>query len=117
MDLKEVMKYTNFTVVGDVLNEEKYAYKIMSELIKNNYIVTTVTKQESLNDIDNIEVVNLCINPNIGLRLLKEFKGIIKVVLIQPGAESDELLAYLKEKEIPYLQGCSLVGMSLFKGN
>ena len=28
MDLREVMKYNTFVVVGDTLNKEKYAYKI-----------------------------------------------------------------------------------------
>ncbi|MDI9491846.1 MAG: hypothetical protein QM215_02840 [Bacillota bacterium] len=40
----------------------------------------------------------------------KPFKSIV----IQPGAESEELMAYLDEMGYPYIQGCLLVGLSLF---
>mgnify|MGYP003324436578 CR=1 FL=1 len=34
MTLENVMKLNNFVVVGNTINEEKYAYKIKEELIK-----------------------------------------------------------------------------------
>ena len=33
MELKEIMDYQHFIVVGDTVNEEKYAYKIKHELL------------------------------------------------------------------------------------
>ena len=45
MDLKEIMKYDTFVVVGDTLNEEKYAYKIKHELINSGYKVYSVGKE------------------------------------------------------------------------
>ncbi|WP_312651101.1 hypothetical protein [Aminipila sp.] len=32
MDLKETMKQKTFVIVGDTLNEEKYAYKIKERM-------------------------------------------------------------------------------------
>jgi hypothetical protein len=43
----------------------------------------------------------------------KEFKSIV----IQPGAESEELLNYLQENNLPYIEGCVLVGLSLYSKN
>lgn len=111
MTLKEIMNYKNFCVIGDTLNEEKYAYKIKNELLKNNYNVTTFYKDGSLNNIKDLEVVNLVINPVLGLKFIIECSKEIKAVLIQPGADSLELIQYLENKKIPYLKGCSLIGL------
>ena len=40
-----------------------------------------------------------------------------KCVVIQPGAESEEILRYLGENRLPYLEGCLLVGLSLYAGD
>ena len=63
----------------------------------------------------NIDVLDLCINPNLGINLLKENKKEIKVVVIQPGAESLDIINYLSNNNIPYIEGCLLVGLSLYK--
>ncbi len=111
--IEEVMKYKNFCVVGDTLNSEKYAYKILNKLKENNYNVSSVYKGESLNDIKDIEVINLCINPVLGLNILKNYKKEIKCVLLQPNTYNDELISYLEDNKIPYLKGCSLIGCDL----
>ena len=117
MDLKEVMDQKNFVIVGDTLNEEKYASKIKRKMIKNGYQVSAVGKElESINDVEgDIDVIDLCITPAKGLKLIKECKKDFKTVVIQPGAESPELTGYLKENDIEYLEGCLLVGLKLYK--
>ena len=116
MDLKEVMKYNTFVVVGDTLNEEKYAYKIKHELINSNYKVYCVGKElKSLNDIqEEIDIIDLCINPPEGLRLLKENKKKVKGIIIQPGAGSKEIEQFLDENNYNYMDGCLLVGIRLY---
>lgn len=116
MDLKEIMEQKVFAVVGDTLNEEKYAYKIKHELQEKGYTVYSVGKElASLNDVPgDVDVIDLCINPAKGLALLKECKIDYKHILIQPGAESDEILEYLKQSHIPFLEGCALVGLRLY---
>ena len=116
MDLKEIMEERSFAVAGDTLNEEKYAYKIKQALLEHGYTVYSVGKElSSFNDIpEQIDIIDLCINPVKGLALIKECKKPFKCIVIQPGAESDELLSYLNEKNLPYIQGCLLVGLSIY---
>ena len=74
MDLKEVMSKHSFAVLGDTVNKEKYAYKIKEGLKEKGYTVYAVGKEiQSLNDIDgDIDIVDLCIHPAKGLKLLQE---------------------------------------------
>ena len=117
MDLKDVMDLKNFVVVGNTIAEDKYAYKIKNSLIGCGYNVLCVGKElSSINEVSfDIDVLDLCINPNVGLKLLQENKKQVKTVVIQPGAESEEIINYLKENNIDYLEGCLLVGLRLFK--
>lgn len=116
MDLKEIMKEKVWAVVGNTLAEEKYAYKIKNDLIARGYEVYAVGKElKSINDIDaDIDIIDLCIHPALGIKLLKECKKTCDCVLIQPGAESDEIIQFLEDNKIDYLEGCALVGMSLY---
>jgi len=117
MELKEVMEYKNIVVVGNTINEEKYAYKIKHSLLNKGYNVLSVGKElNSINDVTfDIDVLDLCINPVLGLKLLKENKKDVKIVVIQPGAESIEIIDYLKEHNIEYIEACLLLGLSLYK--
>lgn len=117
MELKEIMAQKSFVVVGDTVNEAKYAYKIKNELLKKGYTVYAVGKElASLNEVPGeVDIIDLCIHPAKGIKLLKENKRSVKGVLIQPGAESEEIIAFLQDQDIPYLEGCALVGLSLYK--
>lgn len=117
MELKEIMNESTFVVLGNTIDEEKYAYKIKHKLLEKGYKVYSVSKElKSINDVDADNfILDLCINPFKGLEYLKENKKSIKAVLIQPGAESDEIKNFLNEKGIPYLEGCALVGISLYR--
>ncbi|MCI1959853.1 MAG: CoA-binding protein [Clostridia bacterium] len=116
MDLKNVMEKKNFVVVGDTLNPEKFAYKIKSGLTEHGYNVHAVGKElESINDVqEKIDIIDLCINPAKGLKLMKECKKDFDCIVIQPGAESNELENYLKENNLPYINNCVLVGLDLY---
>lgn len=78
MDLKDVMDQKKFVVVGNTLDEDKYAHKIKRKMLKNGYEVSAVGKElASINDVDgDIDVIDLCINPVKGLQLMKECKKI-----------------------------------------
>ncbi len=116
MDLREVMNQKVFAVVGDTINEEKYAHKIKKKMQKNGYEVFPVGKElGSLNDIPgDLDIIDLCIHPAKGLALMKECQKEYKAVVIQPGAESNELVQYLKDNNIEYLEGCLLVGLKQY---
>lgn len=116
MTLQEVMKQKTFAVLGDTLNPEKYAYKIKEGLLEKGYEVYAVGKElPSINDIPGeLDIIDLCIHPVKGLKLLQECTKPFRCVVIQPGASDEALLQYLKENQIPYLDGCLLVGMKLY---
>lgn len=116
MDLQEVMRQKKFVVVGNTIDTDKYAYKIKEGLLEKNYEVQSVGKElNSINEVDgDIDVIDLCINPHKGLKLLKECKKEFKTIVIQPGAESNEIFDYLKENKLPYVESCLLVGLRLY---
>jgi predicted CoA-binding protein len=116
MDLREIMKQRVFVVVGNTLDSEKYAYQIKRGLSEKGYRVYAVGKEfSSINDVpEEIDIIDLCIHPAKGLSFIQECKKKFQCIVIQPGAESEELCAYLKENKLPYLNGCLLVGLSLY---
>ena len=116
MDLKEIMNQHSFAVLGDTLSEDKYAFKIKHAMQDKGYSVHAVGKElDSINDIeDEIDVIDLCIHPAKGLKLLQENKKNFKCIVIQPGASDDELIAFLDQNHLPYIHGCLLVGLSLY---
>lgn len=121
MKAEELMNYKNWAVVGDVSNSIKYAYKILQELKQNGYNASGVNPREksesiyrNLKDVNyKIDVVDLCINPVMGLGILKEVRDLnIDKVLIQPGAGSNEILDYCRKNGITAIEGCALVELS-----
>lgn len=117
MDLQKAMQGRVFAVVGDMLNPNKYAYIIKHRLLKSGYTVYCVGKElASINDVpENIDTVVLCINPNKGIRLIRECQKRFDMMIIQPGAESSEIIEYLNKNRLPYMEACVLVGISLYK--
>ena len=116
MELKEIMSQQVFAVAGNTQNEEKFAARIKNGLIAQGYTVYGVGKElASFNDIpEEIDIIDLCIRPEAGLALLRENRKPCKCVVLQPGAESPELMAWLEEQHIPYVQNCLLVGMRTY---
>jgi len=120
----EFLNYKNWVVVGDVLNSSKYAYKILNSLKRSGFNVVGVNpsiKNEegynSLKDIPyKIEILNLCINPYKGIKILQEASELkIEKVLIQPGAESAEIISFCKANGLQAIEGCTLVELSMVK--
>lgn len=124
MNYEELVQNKNWVVIGDTLNSSKYAYKILNKLKEKGYNVAGVFPSDdrekgykSLKDVPyTIDVIDLCINSMFGIDFIKEAKELgIKKVLIQPGAESSEILNYCKSNGINALEGCALVALSLYK--
>ncbi len=116
MDLRDIMQQRCFVVVGDTLNEEKYAYRIKHSLLEKGYAVYGVGKElASIDDVpEDIDIIDLCIHPAKGIRLLQSMNKLFKCIVIQPGAESEEIEQYLNDRNMPYIHGCLLVGLSLY---
>jgi len=116
MDLKEIMQQKNFVVIGNTIKQKKYAAKIKTGLLEKGYTVASVGSElTSINDVTfDIDIIDLCINANEGLRLLKENSKNFKCIVIQPGADNEELIKWLDEQKIPYIHGCLLLGLSAY---
>ena len=116
MDIKELIIKNNWVVIGDVNNKEKYAYKILEKFKEKGYTVVGVHPKggegvyKSLKEIPfKINAIDLCINSKLGIEYLKEANELdIKNVLIQPGAESEEILEYCKKNNINAIGNCAL---------
>lgn len=118
MKASEFLEYKDWVVVGDVLNRLKYAHKILNSLKEAGYNVVglnpSVKNQEAYKNLSDIpykiEVLNLCINPTKGIKILQEAHQLkIDKILIQPGAESLEILDFCKINGIQAIEGCTLV--------
>ena len=118
MNLKDSLEYNNFLVIGNTQNETKYAFKIKSSLLRAGKKVFSIKEDYMhIDDIkEEIDVLNLCINPNSGLRYLLETNKKFKFVIIQPGAESSEIKDYLEKRNIEYVEGCLLLALKIHKG-
>lgn len=114
MTYSEILKKGSFVVAGDTLNPEKYAAKIKQALIDNGYSVECVGKERaSLNELEKpYDILDLCIHPVKGLKLLEEAEVKPSFVLIQPGAGSPEIEAYLSESGIAHRDGCILKALA-----
>lgn len=123
MEAGEFFKFKNWVVIGDVLNPDKYAYRILNRLKDSNYNVAGVHHKggegiyTSLKEVPfDIDVIDLCINPVKGLHFMKEAKKLnIYSVLIQPGAGSSDIKKFCKDHDIVAIDGCVLVELADFK--
>jgi len=124
MQAQELLNYKNWVVVGDVLNSSKYASRILSSLKNEGFNVEGINPRDttggiykSLKEVNYvIDVVDLCINPISGLKVLDEVKNLgIDKVLIQPGAESTDIKEYCNNNGITAIEGCALVELSFYK--
>lgn len=82
MELERVMEQRSFVVVGDTLNEEKYAAKIKRAMLEHGYQVQCVGKElPSLNDVTGeIDIVDLCIRADRGLELLRSCEKLLRAL-------------------------------------
>lgn len=115
-----ISDFNRWVVIGDVVNKDKYASKILYKFKKSGYTVAGVHPKggdniyKTLKEVPfEIEVVDLCINHIQGIKYIMEAKELgIKNILIQPGAESEEILSYCKLNGITAIQGCALIELS-----
>lgn len=124
MNAQELLNYKNWVVAGDVLNPSKYAHRILNSLKQSGFNTEGVKPNDksgelfkSLKEVPySIDVIDLCINSALGINIVKEASELkINKVLIQPGAESEEILEYCRNNNITAIEGCALVELSYYK--
>lgn len=117
MNIKEMIQLKNWVVIGDVTNTSKYAYKILEKFKRKNYVVAGVHPKggenvfKTLTEVPyKIDAIDLCVNSKLGLEMLKEANLLgIKNILIQPGAESKEIMDYCREVSMNAIEDCALI--------
>ncbi|MDV3428004.1 MAG: CoA-binding protein [Bacillota bacterium] len=124
MSPADFLKYKNWVVIGDVTNSSKYAYSILNALKEHGLNASGLHPKDesgliykSLKEVPySIEVIDLCINPKYGMEFIKEAKSMgINNILIQPGAESPEIIRFAEENKMNAIEGCALTALSDFK--
>ena len=113
-----MLEKPNWAVIGDVLNPAKPASQVVASLKGNGKTVHLINPRDSsgqchagLRDVGQpIDCVDLCINSVEGLKQMQQAAELgIKKVFIQPGAESPDILAFARDKDIEVFQGCVMV--------
>ena len=106
------MKQKRSAVIGSFKNKEKFAYRILVDLIKKGYEVFPVNPRlgevegrvcyKTISDIPySVDVVNIVTPPSITEAILKEClqKG-IKKAWLQPGVEREVAIKFCYENNI-----------------
>lgn len=115
--IADFLKQNSFAVVGSFRNDEKIAYKIFRDLTRKGYKVFPVNPSisqvdgevcyKSITDIPfEVKVVNLVTPPSVTELIVKEcLKKWIKMIWMQPGAESQEAIDFCRLNNISVVHG------------
>ena len=110
-------------VVGASSDRRKFGNKALRAFQAEGYRVIPINPNEpeiegigtygSVLDVAGpIDVATVYVRPEVGLRLLAEFKRkAIPEIWINPGAESDELLAEATRLKLNVIAACSIVAI------
>jgi predicted CoA-binding protein len=110
-------------VIGASSNRDKFGNKALRAFKAEGYTVVAVNPNESeveglrtyasVLDVPHaIDMATMYVPPDIGITLLAQFeKKQIPEIWVNPGAESDELLAEAKQRKLNVIAACSIIGI------
>ena len=110
-------------VVGASSNRSKFGNKALRAFQAEGYTVVPVNPNETeveglqtyrtVLDVPHpIDMATVYVPPDIGITLLGEFEAKqIPEIWVNPGAESDELLAEARRRGLNVIAACSIVGI------
>jgi len=115
--VKDFLQQRRFAVIGSFSKKEKYAYRILINLIERGFEVFPINPHlsevegrvcyKTISDIpQEVDVVNIVTPPFVTENILKEClrKG-MKRVWIQPGAESPAAVQFCHDNGIRVIHG------------
>jgi uncharacterized protein len=110
-------------IVGASSNRAKFGNKALRAFKAEGYTVIPVNPNEAevegiktyatvLDVPEPIDMATVYVPPDIGITLLPQFeqKGIPEI-WVNPGAESDELLAEARRRKLNVIAACSIIGI------
>ena len=91
---------------------QEEGYKVIP-INPNEASVEGVSTYPSVTDVpETIDMATVYVPPEIGIRLLEGFeRKQIPEIWINPGAESDELIAEARRRKLNVIEACSIVGI------
>jgi predicted CoA-binding protein len=110
-------------IVGASADRRKFGNKAVRAFHDGGYTVLPINPHEaeieglkayrSVLDVPGpIDMASVYVHPEIGLGLLDEFeRKQIPEIWINPGAESDELMAEARRRKLHVIEACSIVGI------
>jgi predicted CoA-binding protein len=110
-------------VVGASSDRNKFGNKALRAFRAEGYTVVPVNPNEpeveglktyaSVVDVPQaIDMATVYVPPEVGIHLLADFeRKQIPEIWVNPGAESDELLAEAKRRKLNVIAACSIVGI------
>jgi len=110
-------------IVGASSNRHKFGNKALRAFRDEGYTVLAINPNEaevegiktypSVLDVPHaIDMASVYVPPGVGQGLLAEFeKKQIAEIWLNPGAESDELLAEARKRKLNVIAACSIVGI------
>jgi predicted CoA-binding protein len=123
----DFLRQKSFAVIGSFRNKEKYAYRILVDLIGKGYEVFPVNPllkevegklcYRTISDIPHsVDVANIVTPPLVTESILKEcLQKSIKRVWLQPGAESSAAIQFCHDNGIKVIHSMCVM-TELFKG-
>lgn len=111
----------NIAIIGASPNKERMGNKAVRAYVEEGHQVFPVNPKEteveglkcyaSVKDIeDTIDRVSMYVNPDIGIGLAEDIASVNpKELFINPGAESEGLIAKFKELGIQPVMACSII--------
>jgi len=110
-------------VVGASRDRRKFGNKALRAFMAEGHRVIPINPHEreveglstysSVLDVpEKIDMASVYVPPEIGLQLLPEFEAkAIPEIWMNPGAESDEVMAEAKQRHLNVIYACSIMGI------
>ena len=123
--VRDFLRQKRFAIIGSFSSKEKFAYRILVDLMKNGHEVFPVNPRlgevegracyKTVSDIPySVDVANIVTPPLVTENILKEclHKG-IKRVWLQPGAESQAAIKFCYDNDMKVVYGICVMLESL----